>query len=111
MDRNTQINAKLFLKNFSCIDDDGNTVKVKGTPRKVTIREISMLQIKTYVRKLCKVFVVYIMNDNEKNNKLKLEDIPILKEFEYIFPEEVLKLPLKRDIDFKIDMIPGAVLA
>ena len=67
--------------------------------------------MKRSVRKGCKVFAVYIMKDNENNNKLKLEDIPISKEFEYIFPEEVLKLPLKRDIEFMIDMIPGAVLA
>ena len=65
--------------------------------------------MKRSVRKGCKVFVVYIMNDNEKYNKLKLEDIPLFKEFEDIFPEEFPGLPPKRDIDFMIDLIPGAV--
>ena len=32
-----------------------------------------------------------------------------MKEFEDIFPEEVLKLPPERDIDFTIDLIPRAV--
>ena len=49
------------------------------------------------------------MNDNDNENKLKLEDILVLKEFEYIFPEEVCGLPLKRDIDSTIDVIPRAV--
>ena len=49
------------------------------------------------------------MKDNENDNKLKLEDIPVLKEFEDIFLEEVPELPLKRDIDFTIDLIPGVL--
>ena len=78
----------VFDKTFTCADNNGNTVKVKGIPRKVTIREISMLQMKISVRKGCEVFVVYIMNDNENDDKLTLEDIPVLKEFEDIFSEK-----------------------
>ena len=48
------------------------------------------------------------MNDNENNNKIKLKDILVLKEFEDIFPEEVPGLPLKIDIEFMINMIPRA---
>ena len=51
------------------------------------------------------------MNDNENDNKLKLEDISVLKEFEDIFPEEVPGLPLKREIDFMIELIPEEVPA
>ena len=98
-----------FDKTFTCTDDNGNNIKVRGIPRKVTIREISALQLKRSVRKGCKSFVVYIINGNENDNKLKLEYIPVLKEFEDIFLEEVLGLPPKRDIDFMIDLIPGAV--
>ena len=52
-----------YDKIFSCLDDKGNTIIVKGIPRKVTIREIYALQMKRFVRKGCKVFVVYIMDD------------------------------------------------
>ena len=52
-----------FDKTFTCIDNNGNSIKVKGIPRKVTIREIFSLQMKRSVRKGCKVFIVYIMND------------------------------------------------
>ena len=52
-----------FDKTFTCIDNNGDTIKVKGILRKVTIREISSLQMKKSVRKGCKVFAVYIMND------------------------------------------------
>ena len=100
-----------FDKTFTCTDNNWNNIKVKGIPKKVTIREISALQMKISVRKRCKVFTIYIMNDNENNNKLKLEDIPVLKEFEDIFLEFVPGLPPKRNINFMIDLIPGAVPA
>ena len=35
-----------FDKTFTCTDDNGDNIKVKGIPRKVTIREIYMLQMK-----------------------------------------------------------------
>ena len=59
-----------FDKTFTCTDNNGNNIKVKGILRKVTIREISALQMKRFVRKGCKLFAVYIMNDNENDNKL-----------------------------------------
>ena len=100
-----------FDKTFTYIDNNGNNMKVKGIPMKVTIREIAALKMKRSIRKGCKVFAVYIMNDKENNIKPKLKDIPVLKEFEYIFLEEVPRLPPKRDIDFTIDLIPRAVPA
>ena len=81
---------------FTCTDNNGNNIKVNWIPRKVTIREISALQMKRHVRKWCKVFIVYIMNDNETDNKPKLEEIPVLKEFEDISLEEVPRHPPKR---------------
>ena len=100
-----------FHKTFTCIDDTGNNIKVKGIPRKVMIKYISSLQMKRSIQNGCKVFVVYVMDDKDNDNKLKIEYIPILKDFKYIFLEEVPRLPPKRDIGFTIDLIPGAVPA
>ena len=51
------------------------------------------------------------MDEKDKDNQLKIEDIPILKKFKDIFLEEVLGLPPKRDIYFTIDLISGVVFA
>ena len=64
-----------YDKTFPCIDDNGNTIKVKWIPRKVMIREISALQMKRTIRKGCKVFVVYVMNDKDNDNEIKIEYI------------------------------------
>ena len=63
--------------NFTCLYNKGNTIIVKGIPRKVTIWEIYSLQMKMYVRKGCKFFAIYVMEDKYNYNQLKIEDIPI----------------------------------
>ena len=99
-----------YDKTFSCMNDKGNTIVVKGIPRKVTIGEISALQMKRYAHKWYNFFVVYLMDDKEKDNKLNIEDIPILKYFKDIFQEAILELPSKRDIYFTIDLVPREIL-
>ena len=44
-----------------------------------------------------------------KIDKLKIENIPILKDYIDVFPEEILGLPPKRELDFTIELVPGAV--
>ena len=35
-------------------------------------------------------------------------ETPMLEEFMDVFPDEILGLPPKRDIDFTIELVPGA---
>lgn len=37
-----------------------------------------------------------------------LENIPVIQEFVDVFLESILGLPPKRDIDFTIELVPGA---
>jgi hypothetical protein len=49
--------------------------------------------------------------ESVEDDKPNLEDHPILREYKDVFPEEVPGLPLRRDIDFSIDLTPGVVPA
>ena len=77
---------------------------VKEIHRKTTIRQIFSLQLKMDVWKGCKAFAVTITNEEQinKEDKLKLEDIPFLRGYSDVFPEEILGLPPKRELDFTI---------
>ncbi|GJR00679.1 putative reverse transcriptase domain-containing protein [Tanacetum coccineum] len=44
-----------------------------------------------------------------KVNELKLEDVPIVRDFPSVFPEDLSGLPLSREVEFRIDLIPGAM--
>eukprot|EP00253_Pinus_taeda_P010661 PITA_10661 len=45
---------------------------------------------------------------NQKDKTSALDNIPVVQEFADVFPEEVPGLPPKRDIDFTIELTPGA---
>jgi hypothetical protein len=93
-------------KTFTCLDEEGNLKKVQGIPRAVTIREISALQLKKCYRKGCQTFATH-MEETPKDKVPNLEDHVVLEDFEDVF-KEVLGLPPKRDIDFSINLMPGA---
>nr|GFC61235.1 putative reverse transcriptase domain-containing protein [Tanacetum cinerariifolium] len=44
-----------------------------------------------------------------KVNKLKLEDIPVVREFPGVFSKDLSGLPPSREIEFRIDLIHGAM--
>ena len=106
-----RVDLNCFNKTFTCVNNDGEIVNVKGIPRKRTIRQISILQLKRAVRKGCKSFAVTVINKENTNNKdkLKLEDIPILRGYSDVFLEEIMGLPPKRELEFTIELVPGVV--
>ena len=81
---------------------------LQGIQKPVLVRQISTLQMKKYCRKGCPLYAIHVLEFVE-DQKLNVEDHPILREYRYVFPEEVSGLPLRRDIDFSIELAPGAV--
>ena len=50
-------------------------------------------------------YLVYALETKEEK---KLEDIPVVAEFPEVFPQDLPGLPPDRQIEFRIDLIPGA---
>nr|GEZ65004.1 putative reverse transcriptase domain-containing protein [Tanacetum cinerariifolium] len=44
----------------------------------------------------------------KKSDEKRIEDIPIVREFLDVFPEDLPGLPPIRQVEFQIDLIPGA---
>nr|GEY79451.1 hypothetical protein [Tanacetum cinerariifolium] len=44
----------------------------------------------------------------DKSEEKRLEDVPIVPEFLEVFPEDLPRLPLARQVGFQIDLVPGA---
>ena len=113
MDWLEQYNVVLncYDKTFTCLNSDEQPIKFKGIPRKTIIRHISALQLKRVVRKGCKAYAVTFTDEECKNkiDNLKIENILVLKEYINVFLEENPGLPPKRELDFTIELVPGAV--
>nr|GEU50794.1 putative reverse transcriptase domain-containing protein [Tanacetum cinerariifolium] len=50
----------------------------------------------------------YQAETEDKSEKKRLEDIPIVRDFPEVFPEDLPGLPLTRQVKFQIDLIPSA---
>nr|GFB58975.1 putative reverse transcriptase domain-containing protein [Tanacetum cinerariifolium] len=44
----------------------------------------------------------------DKSEKKRLEDVPIVRNFPEVFPEDLPGLPPTRPVEFQIDLVPGA---
>ena len=68
---------------------------------------ISTMKFKRISCKGCQVFPITMREIEEEDPAGKTLDHPILQEYVDVFPSEIIGMPLKRDIDFDIDLIPG----
>ena len=94
-----------FKKKDICLDDEVRSIAICGIKRGVPLRFISTMRVKRCLRKGCKLYVVEVESDKKGPS---LDQYPVLSEFKVVFPKEFLGLPPMREIDFTIDLKPGA---
>jgi len=80
-------------------------VEYKEDRRVILGSIISVMTVRKLLNKLA--YLAYIV-DNEKQGK-ELRDIPIVREYPDVFPEKLLGLPPRREIEFSIDVLPGTM--
>ncbi|GKE54756.1 hypothetical protein Tco_1489912 [Tanacetum coccineum] len=56
------------------------------------------------------VFLAHVTTKKaeDKSKEKRLEDVPIVRHFPKVFPEDLSGLPPTRQVEFQIDLIPGA---
>nr|GEX06483.1 reverse transcriptase domain-containing protein [Tanacetum cinerariifolium] len=71
---------------------------------------ISCTKTQKYIQKGCQVYLAQVTSKKveDKSEKKRLEDVPIVREFLEVFPEDFHGLPPARQVEFQIDLIPGA---
>nr|GEY62135.1 putative reverse transcriptase domain-containing protein [Tanacetum cinerariifolium] len=57
----------------------------------------------------CHVFLAHVTvkETEDKSEKKRFEEVPIIQDFPKVFPEDLPGLPLTRQVEFQIDLIPG----
>ncbi|GJU15970.1 putative reverse transcriptase domain-containing protein [Tanacetum coccineum] len=70
---------------------------------------ISYTKTQEYMLKGCPVFLANITTKEteDKPEKKRLKDVPIVQDFPDVFPKDLPGLPLTRQVEFQIDLIPG----
>ena len=66
---------------------------------------ISVMMAGKMLRKSYPGFLAYVVE--VRDDDMRLEDIPVVKEFPDMFPNDLPRLPPDREIDFQIELAPG----
>nr|GEW96881.1 putative reverse transcriptase domain-containing protein [Tanacetum cinerariifolium] len=83
------------------------TLEVKGDSGTSWLKVISGIKARKYIERGCQLFVAHV---NEKEPKEKhLEDVPVIQDFPEVFPHDLSRIPPPRQVEFRIELVPGVV--
>ncbi|GJW69399.1 putative reverse transcriptase domain-containing protein [Tanacetum coccineum] len=80
----------------------------KGEKSKLSI--ISCTKTQKYIKRGCLIFLAHVTKKEkeEKSKVNRLEDVPTVRDFLKVFPEDLPGLPPTRQVEFQIDLVLGA---
>ncbi|KAI3685765.1 hypothetical protein L6452_35023 [Arctium lappa] len=81
-------------------------VVIYGDRRERSSSLISMIKANRSLRKGCRGFLAYVIN--AKKEKGRMEEVRVVSEYPEVFPEDLTDLPPARQVEFRIDLVPGA---
>ncbi|GJY65411.1 putative reverse transcriptase domain-containing protein [Tanacetum coccineum] len=87
------------------VQGDGGSRREKS---KLSI--ISCTKTHKYVERGCLIFLAQVTKKEtgDKSEEKRLEDVPTVRNFPEVFPEDLPGLPPTRQVEFQIDLVPGA---
>ncbi|GJS38049.1 putative reverse transcriptase domain-containing protein [Tanacetum coccineum] len=85
---------------------EGKTLVIEGDRNNSRLKIVSCIKARKYIEKGCELFLAQVTEQESKEKRL--EDVPVIRDFPEVFPEELPGLPPPRKVEFRIDLIPGA---
>ena len=83
-------------------------VKFKGMRRELSSNMISTMAAQRMLHKGCQGYLAYVVETGKEGTTL--DEIPVVREFPDVFPDDITGLPPDREVEFTIDLIPGTEL-
>ncbi|GJW53649.1 putative reverse transcriptase domain-containing protein [Tanacetum coccineum] len=82
------------------------TLIVEGDKGGSRLKVISCIMARKYVERGCHLFLAHVTK--KKSKEKRLEDVHVIRDFPEVFLEELPGLPPSRQVEFRIDLVPGA---
>ncbi|GJS00882.1 putative reverse transcriptase domain-containing protein [Tanacetum coccineum] len=87
----------------------GNKMLIVKSDKDVSrLKVISCIKARKFVERGCHLFLAHVTKNKSKEKRI--EDVPVIRDFPEVFPEELPGLPPPRQVEFRIDLVPGAAL-
>ena len=93
-----------YKKEVRLVRPEEPGVIFRGIRREITPSLINAMTASKMLRKGCQGYLAFIVDRRQEGTRL--EDIPIIKEFPDVFPDDISGLPPDREVEFTIDLIP-----
>ncbi|KAG8503329.1 hypothetical protein CXB51_001292 [Gossypium anomalum] len=84
----------------------GEEVMMIGERRDYLSNVVSALRAEKWIRKGCEAYLAFVSQSKEEG--LTVDKVRTVKEFQDVFSEELPGLPPNREVEFGIDLFPGA---
>ncbi|GKE14585.1 putative reverse transcriptase domain-containing protein [Tanacetum coccineum] len=83
--------------------------EISGVKNKSRLEVISSIKTQKYIDQGCQVFLIQMMKEEEtKIPERQIKDVPVVRDFPEVFPQDFPGLPPTRQVEFHIELIPGA---
>ena len=83
-----------------------DTLVIYGDKPGKSLRIISCMKAQKYLQKKYCAFLAHVVDNKKKIKEIK--GIPEVRDFPDVFPEDLPGIPPTRQVEFRIDLIPGA---
>ncbi|GJW23638.1 putative reverse transcriptase domain-containing protein [Tanacetum coccineum] len=92
-------NETLIVRGDRSSDEHGSRLNI-----------ISCTKTQKYLLKGCQAFLAHVTTKKaeDKSKEKRLEDVTIVRDFPEVFPKDLPGIPPARQMEFQIDLIPGA---
>nr|GEZ48903.1 putative reverse transcriptase domain-containing protein [Tanacetum cinerariifolium] len=82
------------------------TLMVEGDKGPSGLKVISCIKARKYIEGGYQMFVAQVTK--KKSKEKRLEDVPVIRNFPKVYPDDLLGLPQPRKVVFRIDLVPEA---
>ncbi|GJR64078.1 putative reverse transcriptase domain-containing protein [Tanacetum coccineum] len=82
------------------------TLVVKGDSGASRLKVISCIKARKYIERGSQLFLAQVTE--KEPSKKQLQDVPVIRNFPEVFPDDLPGLPPSRQVEFRIELVPGA---
>ena len=93
-----------YKKEVRLVRPEEPGVIFRGIRKEIALSLINAMTASKMLRKGCQGYLAFVVDRRQEGTRL--EDIPIIKEFPDVFPDDISGLPPDREVEFTIDLIP-----
>ena len=94
-----------YKKEVKLYRPDKLEVKFRGIRRELSSNMISTMVAQRMLRKGYQGYLAYMVETGKEGTVM--DEIPVVREFLDVFPDDIAGLPPDREVEFTIDLIPG----